>query len=289
VKRLSAWTPDVWEPRGPVGSIFARIVDDLIAEWVRHDQAGDTEVWCLRVTIPPIVDSKCSRLRTILGDKLNARGDIPPLSICKQWVTPCQRDEHSQWIHRKQEVRLRLVPRMDDARTENLLEWMRRQEHEQGRKRKFDAWQRRTRKNSIMSKAPELPPISAELDILRRSYRLRHDGPHWETIDAFKIRLDISDDMTLEEWAAISKYPVGENITPEQEAAWLAVWAPDGMPEPARPETFQEQQLRWMREGGWNEQEKAANQAGHPMPKMMVQPGVPAWQKEALKGKGEKR
>ena len=276
------WRPGVWTPPPPAKRAFSDIVDALLADWVKHQADGVTD-WCITIVLEPPIDVKCSGIRNELREKTLLRDDLPLLSLSRAWVTPCPHNykgEIADWRRRKQAVQLRLVLRVDDARTQNLLAYHLKREYEDGRKKFYDKRQRRNKKTSITSIAPELPPISAELDILRRSYRLRHDGPHWETIDAFKIRLDISDDMTLEEWAAISKYPVGEHITPEQEAAWLAVWAPDGMPEPERPETFQERQLRWMREGGWNEQEQAANDHGLPMPKMMVQPGAPEWQKK---------
>ena len=276
VRLIEPWRPAVRAPSPPMPRAYAGIVDELIAGFLR----GDPE-WCLETVLEPTIDLKCSGIRAELREKTLLRDDLTLLTLKRAWITPCQvRGGSHEWKRHRQGVRLWLVERdVNDPRTQNLLTYHLKREHEDGRKKFYDKLQRRYKKTSITSIAPELPPISAELDILRRSYRLHHDGPHWETIDAFKIRLDISDDMTLEEWAAISKYPVGEAITPEQEAAWLAVWAPDGMPEPERPETFQEQQLRWMREGGWNEQEQAANDHGLPMPKMMVQPGRKPWEK----------
>ena len=187
----------------------------------------------------------------------------------------------SEWRRRKQGVIFTLVPRVDDARTENLMEYHRRREFGDNKKKFYDAWQRRTRRGSIMSVADPIPPIPY-LAKLYADFRFE-DG---EPISHFKIKYDISDSMDLYEWATTTKYPLGADVTTEQHAAWIAEWfGPEGLPEPERPETFQEQQMRWKRQGGRSPDEQFAWERGLPMPVTLVYPGRSEWPVKKESGK----
>ena len=85
----------------------------------------------------------------------------------------------------------------------------------------YDEWQERTRLgNEWKSVAPQLPPVSAGIAELAAKYRFLPG----ENAHRFKIRMGIDGQYTLTEWATASGYPVGADVTPAEDAAWLQLW-----------------------------------------------------------------
>jgi hypothetical protein len=206
---------------------YSDLADSLIDMWLEKFKANDTSPWCVTVEVNPPIDPGCSGLRNELREKLLDRQDadgLPLLSLRRRWLAPVTRREGLyKWKHRNQMVEFTLVERdPDDPRTRNLMDYMNDpiREAEKLREKEYDYWEKRNKFGRAFRRAKtDLGPVSPLLPEMKSRYRFLPG----EKVDEFLKRMGIRG-MSMTAWAERSGYPLGADITPEQQAEWSAGW-----------------------------------------------------------------
>ena len=236
-----------WRPGTPAEIVkpprfYADLADALLNAWMEKFKAGDTEPWCLTVEVNPPIDLGCSGLRKELRDKLADRDEegFPVLTLRRRWLTPSARGDAYNWKRRKQPVEFTLVERdFNDPRVESLLDRANdiKKERDLNLEKIYDFHQKRRkwgrRQHPFGMTSPLISPLATPKEDLGHASSLIPEMAaklrflEGEKLAGFRKRMGI-DWETVAVWLEASGYPVGPDVTAEQEAEWRAAWFESG-------------------------------------------------------------